>query len=135
MSEVDVGGRSDGVGSRKKVSRPALPISPTTNNTLHWKQYTYTASEPGDRGNLTCLKCTKILLLALYHNHAIIFVFRILFLLNVNYDLSESVKFNFKNENVFVLRSYARVWLPVLVFNYRNVKCFCSSISNVIKEK
>ena len=33
--------------------------------------------------------------------------------------------FNFKNENVFVFISYVRLWLPVLMFNYKNGKCIC----------
>ena len=49
------------------------------------------------------------------------------FLVNVNDDLRESVMFNFKNENVFVLRSYVRLLLPVLMFNYKNGKCIYSS--------
>ena len=55
------------------------------------------------------------------------FFFKFLFLLDVNYDLRESVMFNFKNENVLVLRSDVRLWLPILMFNYKNGKCICSS--------
>ena len=62
----------------------------------------YTAPEPGDKGtnpysgqshnilNLTCVKYTNILLLTLYNNRAIIFVFKFLFLLDVNYDLCKT---------------------------------------------